>query len=38
VLTAGDDQRGELAVVELADPSLSVGYTLTGLRYSDGAT
>lgn len=37
-LTAADDQRGELAVVQLSDPSLSVGYTLTGLRYSDGAT
>ena len=37
-LIAADDQRGELAVVQLSDPSLSVGYTLTGLRYSDGAT
>jgi hypothetical protein len=38
VLTAADDQRGELAVVQASDPTLSVGYTLTGLRYSDGAT
>ncbi|HEY2505829.1 MAG TPA: S53 family peptidase [Streptosporangiaceae bacterium] len=38
VLTAADDQRDELAVVQASDPSLSVGYTLTGLRYSNGAT
>jgi len=38
VLTAADDQRGELAVVQIADPTSSVGYTLTGVRYSDGAT
>jgi hypothetical protein len=38
VLTAADDQSGELAVVQLSDPTSSVGYTLTGLRYSDGAT
>ena len=37
LLTAADNQSGELAVVQVADPSLSVGYTLTGLRYSDGA-
>ncbi len=38
VLAAADDQRGELAVVQLSDPTVSVGYTLTGVRYSDGAT
>jgi hypothetical protein len=38
VLTAADDQRGELAVVQETDPALSIGYRLTGLRYSDGAT
>ena len=38
LLTAADDQSGELAVVQDSDPSMSVGYTLTGLRYSDGAT
>jgi hypothetical protein len=38
VLTAADDQRGELAVVQETDPALSIGYRLTGLRYSNGAT
>jgi hypothetical protein len=38
VLTAADDSRGELAVVQLTDPLRSTGYTLTGLRYSDGST
>lgn len=38
VLTAADDQSGELAVVQASDPTVSVGYTVTGLRYSDGAT
>jgi hypothetical protein len=38
VLAAADDQRGELAVVQLTDPTLSAGYTLTGLRYANGAT
>jgi hypothetical protein len=37
-LAAADDQRGELAVVQLADPAQSVGYTMTGLRYSNGST
>ncbi|HVT71306.1 MAG TPA: hypothetical protein VHF26_26405, partial [Trebonia sp.] len=37
-LAAADDQRGELAVVQLTDPTQSVGYTVTGLRYSDGST
>ncbi|HEV3380871.1 MAG TPA: hypothetical protein VG142_07825 [Trebonia sp.] len=38
VLAAADDQRGELAVVQQADPTLSVGYTLTGLSYATGKT
>jgi hypothetical protein len=38
VLTAADDQRGELAVVQQADPTQSVGYTLTGLSYANGRT
>ena len=38
VLTAADDQRGELAVVQETDPARSIGYRLTGLRYSDGTT
>ncbi|MGH3168626.1 MAG: PQQ-binding-like beta-propeller repeat protein, partial [Trebonia sp.] len=38
VLTAADDQRGELAVVQQADPALSAGYTLTGLSYATGQT
>ena len=38
VLTAADDKRGELAVVQETDPALSIGYRLTGLRYSDGTT
>jgi len=38
VLAAADDQRGELAVVQQADPTQSVGYTLTGLSYTDGRT
>jgi hypothetical protein len=37
VLTAADDQRRELAVVDLTDPTVSIGYTLTGLRYSNGS-
>ena len=37
LLTAADDQRGELAVVELTDPTQSVGYTLAGVRYRDGS-
>lgn len=37
VLAAADDQRGELAVVQLTDPATSLGYTLTGVRYSDGS-
>ncbi|HSZ43297.1 MAG TPA: hypothetical protein VK817_25315 [Trebonia sp.] len=38
VLAAADNQRGELAVVQLTDPTLSVGYTLTGLSYATGQT
>jgi hypothetical protein len=38
VLTAADNQSGELAVVQESDPTVSVGYTVTGLRYSSGAT
>jgi len=38
VLAAADDQRGELAVVQQADPTQSVGYTLTGLSYASGRT
>jgi PQQ enzyme repeat/PQQ-like domain len=38
VLAAADDQRGELAVVQQTDPTQSVGYTLTGLSYTDGRT
>ena len=38
VLTAADNQRGELAVVQETDPARSIGYRLTGLRYRDGAT
>lgn len=37
VLTAADNARGALAVVQESDPAVSLGYTLTGLRYSDGA-
>ena len=37
ILTAADDQRGELAVVQVTDPTVAVGYTLTGLRYSNGS-
>jgi hypothetical protein len=37
VLTAADDQGGELAVVDLTDPRESLRYTLTGLRYSNGS-
>jgi hypothetical protein len=36
VLAAADDQRNELAVVQLTDPTQSLGYTLGGIRYSDG--
>jgi hypothetical protein len=38
VLTAADDQLGELAVVQQTDPTQSTGYTLTGLSYADGRT
>jgi hypothetical protein len=38
VLTAADDQRGELAVVQQTDPTQSVGYALTGLSYATGKT
>jgi hypothetical protein len=37
ILTAADDQRGELAVVQVTDPTVAAGYTLTGLRYSNGS-
>ena len=38
MLTAADDQRGELPVVQETDPALPIGYRLTGLRDSDGTT
>lgn len=38
VLSAYDPSRGLLAVAELTDPATAVGYTLTGLRPSDGRT
>ena len=37
ILTAADNQDRELAVVELTDPAQQVGYTLTGLSYSNGS-
>jgi hypothetical protein len=37
VLTAADDQRGELAVVQMTDPTVAARYRLTGLRYSNGS-
>ena len=36
-LMAPDNQRGELAVVQQTDPTQSVGYTLTAVRYGNGA-
>lgn len=32
VLAAADNQRGELALVQLTDPARSIGYTLSGIR------
>ncbi len=36
VLSAYDQSRGELAVVDETDPTQGLSYTLTGLRVSDG--
>jgi hypothetical protein len=38
VLSGYDTARGELAVVELTDPTAAIGYTLDALRVSDGRT